>query len=796
WGSPKFSENFVAGQGFTVIMRAKGISADYDKVTEIELKGGDLREKLRIQTNNIINFEKSDKLDVAFPEGISALDYCIYRVTFEAGKAKVWINEVYMGEGLVSTTSSSDMGWVFGDSNSTSSYGALIDWAIWDETGAYAPGEGADIPADLVKTELEKPITAAAWTVYDASVLPADAGFSEGSSNTANGTELLEIIEDADNSGNQLLSIISGTEDKFYWSSPDFSENFVAGGGFTVVMRAKGISADYDKVTEIEMKGGDLRDKLRIQTNNIINLEKSNKLDLAFPEGISALDFVIYRITYEAGKAKVWINDIYVGEGIVTTEATEDKRWVFGDSNGSSSYGALIDWAIWDETGAYAPGEGAAIPSNLVQIELGEPVDSSMLSVSVETITLSADGGVETVAVSSNVSWTASTTADWISISPTSGENNADITITATANESFSPRQAVVVVTDGANLTSNITVSQEAQVPDGEKLTIVSVVASTEQTGNEAVNTIDGDLSNRWSGEGDGAYIDLKLDRTNTVSFIKIGLYKGSERSSMFDILTSTDGSNFNEALMNITSEITGEPMVIYDIDDVDAKYIRIIGHGNSSSAWNSFTEFEVWGFKLDTPEPVIADVTFIVDDSANKTFTGFALKGSWNTVTGEYDANWSDGAEHTMLYDDGTNGDATAGDHIWSVTLPLVADSGFNTWEWGFNDDAANWIPSANIQFTVVDGTAQTTTYIIEKDETGVDDIRNSVSFYPNPVKNQITLSVNDFTSVTVYSLSGVKLLNSIHKSFDVSNLENGIYLIKVNTSNGSILNAKFLKQ
>ncbi|MFA9390999.1 MAG: hypothetical protein ACERKD_14415, partial [Prolixibacteraceae bacterium] len=32
--------------------------------------------------------------------------------------------------------------------------------------------------------------SAQSWVVYDGSALPADAGFSAGSSNTANGTEL------------------------------------------------------------------------------------------------------------------------------------------------------------------------------------------------------------------------------------------------------------------------------------------------------------------------------------------------------------------------------------------------------------------------------------------------------------------------------------------------------------------------------------------------------------------------------------------------------------------------------
>jgi hypothetical protein len=360
WSSPKFSDDFVPGEGFTVIMRAKGISADYDKVTEIEMKGGDVREKLRIQTNDIVNFEKSDKMDVAFPEGISALDYCIYRVTFKDSIATLWINEVFAGEGKVSTTSTTDKRWVFGDSNGSSSYGALIDWAIWDETGAYAPGEGAAIPDSLVQTELEEPVVAN-WTIYDASVLPADADFTVGSSQTANGTELVEILTVE---GNGILKISSADEDKNYWQAPALSDMYDNEKGFTVMLRSAAISEEFGRMTEIEMKGTGWREKVRISSDGIINLEKAG-LDFNFPAEFKVTGFNVYRITFKGNHTMVWVNDVFVGEGTTDASSTSSERWVFGDSSSGMSYGAYIDWAIWDETMAHNSTKSPAIPEGL-----------------------------------------------------------------------------------------------------------------------------------------------------------------------------------------------------------------------------------------------------------------------------------------------------------------------------------------------------------------------------------------------------------------------------------------------
>ncbi|HKM93724.1 MAG TPA: T9SS type A sorting domain-containing protein [Prolixibacteraceae bacterium] len=193
---------------------------------------------------------------------------------------------------------------------------------------------------------------------------------------------------------------------------------------------------------------------------------------------------------------------------------------------------------------------------------------------------------------------------------------------------------------------------------------------------------------------------------------------------------------------------------------------------------------------------PTTAPVTFIIDDSAGKTYEGFMLKGSWNTATGEYDSEWNDGAEQAAFYDDGTNGDAVAGDHIWSVTLNLVSDDGVNTWEWGFNDLSNNWIPDGNTQFKVADTKKVTTTYSIK---VGVNDYMNqSVKLYPNPTNGMIYISGVDAKKAEIYNLSGAKVqtIQLSSNSINVSNLSQGSYLMKVTDANGATSISKFNKK
>lgn len=163
------------------------------------------------------------------------------------------------------------------------------------------------------------------------------------------------------------------------------------------------------------------------------------------------------------------------------------------------------------------------------------------------------------------------------------------------------------------------------------------------------------------------------------------------------------------------------------------------------------------------TPVDTTATVTFIVDDSNLKTATGFSLKGSWNTATGVYDAAWNGGDAHTKFYDDGTHGDKTAGDHIWSVSQELVVNASA-TWEWGINNAKGDWaIVGSNQQFTLADATDKTVTYV---NTVGINDMKSSATI----VKTEY------------YNSLGVKLTQPT----------NGLNIIRRTMSDGSIVTSK----
>jgi PKD repeat protein len=174
-------------------------------------------------------------------------------------------------------------------------------------------------------------------------------------------------------------------------------------------------------------------------------------------------------------------------------------------------------------------------------------------------------------------------------------------------------------------------------------------------------------------------------------------------------------------------------------------------------------------------PPPPTAPVTFIVDDSQNQFFTGFFLKGSWD-VNGQYDPAWGGGMEHSMLYDDGTNGDVTPGDNIWTVTLDLIVDGGSNNWSWGVNDADHNWV-AGGPDFQVATEDPVTTTLVFP----GVPNLLITEIMYNPPESGTDSLEfVEIYNNGTVdVNLNGYKITDGFEVYFPDYTLAAGDYIV-----------------
>ena len=138
------------------------------------------------------------------------------------------------------------------------------------------------------------------------------------------------------------------------------------------------------------------------------------------------------------------------------------------------------------------------------------------------------------------------------------------------------------------------------------EMTIFGAIASTSDT-NVPANAIDNNLSTRWSGNGDGAW--LRLDLGNTAfayTSVRVAAYQGNMRRNRFDIEVSTDGTVWNRLLTGaLTSGTTTLEESFTFNNSGGGRYLRYIGHGSTVGTWNSVTEISVFGVgDVPTPSP------------------------------------------------------------------------------------------------------------------------------------------------------------------------------------------------
>lgn len=81
---------------------------------------------------------------------------------------------------------------------------------------------------------------------------------------------------------------------------------------------------------------------------------------------------------------------------------------------------------------------------------------------------------------------------------------------------------------------------------------------------------------------------------------------------------------------------------------------------------------------------------------------------------------------------------------------------------------------------------------------KTNINEVANQRSFsiYPNPSSTSIKIDINErFSTINIIDIQGKMVLQSKQKTIDINGLENGIYVVQIETENG-VLNSKFVKQ
>ncbi|HOZ22874.1 MAG TPA: BACON domain-containing protein, partial [bacterium] len=161
----------------------------------------------------------------------------------------------------------------------------------------------------------------------------------------------------------------------------------------------------------------------------------------------------------------------------------------FGAGAGSSTFGITsnLSWSVSDDAPwlSASPASGArdttvtvTVAANTTttprsgtlsitgggitrSVTVTQSAAAAILTASTTSLIFSASSGSAGFTVSSNISWSASADAAWLTVSPASGTGDSMMTVAVTANPTVNPRSALVVIT-GGGITRNVAVTQSA----------------------------------------------------------------------------------------------------------------------------------------------------------------------------------------------------------------------------------------------------------------------------------------------------------------------------------------------
>ena len=124
------------------------------------------------------------------------------------------------------------------------------------------------------------------------------------------------------------------------------------------------------------------------------------------------------------------------------------------------------------------------------------------------------------------------------------------------------------------------------------EIPIVNSTMTTEHEASEnAYMTYDKNRSTIWTAGGDDAWIIWEFDDTYTVkSFIFDANQSMSDRKYLFELYYSSNGKNWT-SLYNGSSPGDGSKLYYNLESPVNAKYIKYVGHQNTTSVWNNVAE-------------------------------------------------------------------------------------------------------------------------------------------------------------------------------------------------------------
>lgn len=121
---------------------------------------------------------------------------------------------------------------------------------------------------------------------------------------------------------------------------------------------------------------------------------------------------------------------------------------------------------------------------------------------------------------------------------------------------------------------------------------ISNISASSTESGYAPENVLDCDIDTEWKSIGIGEKLIFELEQEALLTSVEMAFWLCNERTYDFEIQTSLDGTTYSTSGIYTSSKIEYE---LFSFPEVNAKYVRIIGNGNSDNNLNQYTGIRVY---------------------------------------------------------------------------------------------------------------------------------------------------------------------------------------------------------
>ena len=204
------------------------------------------------------------------------------------------------------------------------------------------------------------------------------------------------------------------------------------------------------------------------------------------------------------------------------------------------------------------------------QIAISQEAFGPTLSVNTETISAPVAGTTKNVTIEGNISWDASCTADWVTITPTSGEKGTStIKVEVVSNTKTAVREAVIKVSNSEyKVEKQIAISQEAF---GPVLSVSTESISAPVAGTTKSITVDGNIS--WEASCDADWVTLTPTKGNKgTSTLKIDVAANTKTVARDAVVTISNAVYDVEKQITI-SQAAFNPILNVSTEDIYASY-------------------------------------------------------------------------------------------------------------------------------------------------------------------------------------------------------------------------------